>query len=294
MKRLLVSAVVVVMAVVALGMWASIARTQTKVLISTDGSDAAKWDKNLDGPIAAPGNHKVIFENDNIRVQSVTVPPNTEEPYHLHPYYSVLIVDSLPQNTVDRDIKGNALKEHVSMAVTKTFPLVTLQPPNALHSVKNNDPKRPEHLVRIESKHTIPQLVSFPATGPIESQGTLPISTDGSDPSKWNPKKASAIAAPGNHKIIFENDNLRVISVTVPAGSTEPLHDHPYYSFLFVDSDARVADHDATGKTLPSATPKVPFGFLQPPQALHAVQDLDNQKDMHLIRIEFKKGFKQL
>jgi len=90
-----------------------------------------------------------------------------------------------------------------------------------------------------------------------------------------------------------------VISVTIPAGTTEPYHDHPFYSLLMIDSDAHDVDHDATGKLaappqLASTRPTVPFAFLQPPQALHAVEDLDKNKDGHLIRIEFKKGFKQL
>ena len=278
--------------------FATLALAQSQAPISTDGSDPAKWDRNLDGPIAAPANHKILFENDNIRVQSVTIPPGTEEPYHLHPYYSVLVIDSLPAKAMDRDGKGNVIKEPVYLSRAKTFPFIGVQPPNSLHSVKNADPAQPVHLIRIEFKTGIPRLVSFPGMGPISSQGPLPISTNGSDPATWDPNKASAIAAPGNHKIIFENENLRVISVTIPRGTTEPQHDHPFISLLLIDSNADDIDHDLSGKI--EVTPQsrvrqmIPFAFLQPPQALHAVEDRSTDKDGHLIRIEFKKGFKQL
>ena len=282
----------------AAALFATFAWAQSHTIVSTDGSDPAKWDKNLDGPIAASRNHKIIFENENIRVQSVTVPPHSEEPYHLHPYASILVIDSAPAKIVDRDSKGNVITTPVLLEQAKTFPVIFVQPPQARHSIKNDDPTQAVHLIRIEDKKGIPHLLSFPGMGPIATQGRLPISTDGSDPATWDPKKASAIAAPENHKIVFENENLRVISVTIPAGTTEPYHDHPYYSLLVIDGAGRDVDHDATGKV--AVTPQsgasrtLPFAFLQPPQALHAVEDLDKQKDGHLIRIEFKKGFKQL
>jgi len=278
-------------------LFATFAWAQTHTIVSTDGSDPAAWDKNLDGPIAASGNHKIIFENDNIRVQSVTVPPHSEEPYHLHPYASILVIDSAPAKIVDRDSKGNVVTTPVVLEQAKTFPVIFVQPPQARHSIKNDDPTQSVHLIRIEGKKGIPHLLSFPRMGPIATQGPLPISTDGSDPATWDPKKASAIAAPGNHKIVFENENLRVISVTIPAGTTEPYHDHPYYSLLIIDGGGHDVDHDASGKvavTPQSGAPRtLPFAFLQPPQALHAVEDLDKKTDGHLIRIEFKKGFKQ-
>lgn len=274
---------------------ATVVRAQNQNPISTDGSDPGKWDRALDAPIKAPGNYKIVFENANVRVQSETVPPGTEEPIHLDPYYSVLVIDGAPAKIVDRDRNGNALKPVIA-AEAKTFPRIVLQPPQAPHSIKNEDTAA-MHLIRIECKKSVPQLLSFPGMASIDTQGPLPISTNGTDPKTWDPKLASAVAAPGNHKVVFENDTLRVISVTIPAGTTEPQHDHPFYSLLLIDSDAHDVDHDLTGKV--EVTPQmqarrnIPFAFLQPPQALHAVQDLDSAKDGHLIRVEFKKGLKQ-
>ena len=40
-------------------------------------------------------------------------------------------------------------------------------------------------------------------------------------------------AAPNSHKVIFENEFVRVLEVTVPArGTTEPMHHHRWPSFF--------------------------------------------------------------
>ena len=44
-----------------------------------------------DALIAAPGNHRVAFENDRVRVLEATVPPHTKEPAHTHVWPGVLI-----------------------------------------------------------------------------------------------------------------------------------------------------------------------------------------------------------
>jgi hypothetical protein len=40
-------------------------------------------------------------------------------------------------------------------------------------------------------------------------------------------------AAPQNHKLLFENDKVRVLEVTVQSGVREPLHAHRYPSVLY-------------------------------------------------------------
>ena len=42
------------------------------------------WPGNLDGVKAAPETHKVIFENEHVRVLEVTIPPHSKEPVHTH------------------------------------------------------------------------------------------------------------------------------------------------------------------------------------------------------------------
>ena len=51
------------------------------------------WDPALDAVIAAPANHKVVFENDRLRVLEVTLQPDEEEPTHHHCWPSVFVLD---------------------------------------------------------------------------------------------------------------------------------------------------------------------------------------------------------
>src|SRR5690606_35041475 len=59
-----------------------------------DQTDPSTWDPALDAVAAAPRHHKVLFENDNLRVLEVTLEPNDEEPVHHHRWPSVFVFDS--------------------------------------------------------------------------------------------------------------------------------------------------------------------------------------------------------
>lgn len=48
------------------------------------------WPDSLDAVKAAPNSHKVLFENDKIRILEVTVDPYGFEPMHTHRYPSVM------------------------------------------------------------------------------------------------------------------------------------------------------------------------------------------------------------
>lgn len=123
--------------------------------------------------------------------------------------------------------------------------------------------------------------------------GEMPISTDGSDPATWDPKLAATRSGAKNHKVIFENDDIRILSVTVKPGEKEKLHHHEWPSVLVIDSLTKLADFDKDGKEQKLPLPdkiEMPLVLKLPPQAAHSVKNLDT-KTFHLTRIEFKKGF---
>lgn len=122
----------------------------------------------------------------------------------------------------------------------------------------------------------------------------MTISMDGSDPATWDPALDAVVAAPENHKVLYEDDLIRVLSVTVPPGTTEKPHHHCYWSVFVIDRVVHARDFDGvTGKEIPLPLPdklEFPVTLKFPPQPLHYVQNADD-KPFHATRIEFKKGF---
>lgn len=51
--------------------------------------------------IAAPKHHKVLFENDTLRVLDVTLDPNDEEPVHHHRWPSIFVLDQIKPPVTD-------------------------------------------------------------------------------------------------------------------------------------------------------------------------------------------------
>lgn len=122
------------------------------------------------------------------------------------------------------------------------------------------------------------------------------ISSDGTDPRTWNPKLDAPVAAPDNHKILYEDDSVRVLLVTVRPGEKEKIHDHPWPSILVVLGERNVEDFDAKGNRLPAPAPlpenfEWPLVFRWPPGAAHSIHNLDTHKTFQAIRIEYKHGF---
>ena len=60
--------------------------------VNSSLADTAKWHwaDSLDAVKAAPNSHKVLFENDKIRILEVTVEPYGFEPMHTHRYPGVM------------------------------------------------------------------------------------------------------------------------------------------------------------------------------------------------------------
>jgi hypothetical protein len=48
------------------------------------------WPDSLDAVLAAPGQHKVVFENDKIRILEITGAPYVSEPMHTHRWPGIM------------------------------------------------------------------------------------------------------------------------------------------------------------------------------------------------------------
>ena len=107
----------------------------------------------------------------------------------------------------------------------------------------------------------------------------------------------AVVAAPKNHRIVLENDEVRVLQVDVAPGETEAIHEHRWPSVLHIQSAQPAIDISferrggkmvETGRRrLPAGSP--PAAIWVPRQGAHAVRNLGNDP-FRLLRVELKKG----
>jgi hypothetical protein len=67
------------------------------------------WEPALDAVIADPKHHKVLFENERLRVLEVTLEPKDEEPVHHHRWPSVFVFDQVQPPVHDFAPDGSQL-----------------------------------------------------------------------------------------------------------------------------------------------------------------------------------------
>ena len=127
-------------------------------LLRVGGSELARspagkpceWPDSLDAVAAAPNNHKVVIENDRVRVLDVTVAPGEMENLHAHCRSSVMY---LMYEGIYKDYgpNGELVAEAKEAAPAEQFPMTLWLDPQGPHRVHNLDPK-PVRLLRVELK----------------------------------------------------------------------------------------------------------------------------------------------
>ena len=121
----------------------------------------------------------------------------------------------------------------------------------------------------------------------------LDASQGQNQPADWSQDQDAVTAAPDNHDVLYEDDHIRVLSVTLRPGAPEPLHHHRYPSLFIIDRLAPLRDFDAAGNEVELPIPKafdMPLVLQMPPQDLHSVLNI-GESLFHGTRIEFKQGF---
>lgn len=107
----------------------------------------------LDAVAAAPGNHVVVLENDRVRVLQVTVRPGETEPVHVHPWPSVMHIQSAqPLTDILYEEKDGRLVEVRRLALPEGPPPPALWfEPEGPHAIHNRG-DAPFRALRIEMK----------------------------------------------------------------------------------------------------------------------------------------------
>jgi hypothetical protein len=104
----------------------------------------------------------------------------------------------------------------------------------------------------------------------------------------WTPQNDAVVAAPDNHKVVFENDEVRVLEVTVPPHTREPLHVHRYPAVIYLQSSPHMIEHLADGTSHDAGDR--PDGLVRylPIAQGHFLENVDS-KPLKAIRVELKK-----
>jgi hypothetical protein len=107
------------------------------------------WPPSMDALLAAPASHRLLLENDRVRVLDVVIEPGAREPEHTHRAQSVMIIDE-PARI--RYYAGGTLQFEVQAHLgSQSGPRVSWMEPEGPHSVENIDDRR-YHAIRIELK----------------------------------------------------------------------------------------------------------------------------------------------
>jgi ketosteroid isomerase-like protein len=115
------------------------------------------------------------------------------------------------------------------------------------------------------------------------------------NPTEWPLERDAVIAAPKNHKILLENDKVRVLEVTMAPGEKEALHHHRWPSVLYIQEADDFVDYDDDGnvifdsRQIPEPLP-MPYTMYKDPEAPHSVVNLSETKPIRLIRVEMKEA----
>jgi hypothetical protein len=111
---------------------------------------------------------------------------------------------------------------------------------------------------------------------------------------EWGDEKDAMIASPQNHRILFENQEIRILDVIINPGEREELHTHRWKSVFIVDALASMRYLGASGEVVFERTvPPVPITRTvvtwKEPEGLHAIENISLNQTIHGIRIELKR-----
>jgi quercetin dioxygenase-like cupin family protein len=111
----------------------------------------------------------------------------------------------------------------------------------------------------------------------------------------WPRELDALIAAPDSHRLLLENDRVRVLEVAIEPGAREPEHTHRWPSVMIVDRPARIRYYEHGIQTFESpagdAPPPGPKAIWMDAEGPHSVENVDSSP-YHALRIELREDGK--
>jgi len=115
--------------------------------------------------------------------------------------------------------------------------------------------------------------------------------SDSKQPTHWPWPDAldGVIAAPDSHRVLLENDRVRVLEIVIAPGVREPAHTHRRASVMSIDRPSRIRYYDETGDLAWESgdEDREPRVVWMEPEGLHAVENVDDVP-YHAVRVELK------
>jgi len=109
---------------------------------------------------------------------------------------------------------------------------------------------------------------------------------------KWPEALDALTAAPQHHKLLFENEQVRVLETFIPPGEITAVHTHQWPATLYIVSWSDFIRYDANGNVV--ADSRTPNTLREPgtaiwtaPLAPHALKNIGD-RDIHVIGVEIK------
>ena len=110
----------------------------------------------------------------------------------------------------------------------------------------------------------------------------------------WPDSLDALVAAPESHRLIFENDAVRVLETRIAPGTRTPVHTHRWPGILYALSFGHFLRRDDEGMVLVDSRDA---GSLPPPGAAvwsaalppHTLENVD-ATEIHVIGVELKQA----
>ena len=99
------------------------------------------------------------------------------------------------------------------------------------------------------------------------------------------------LAAPAHHRVLFENQVVRVIESVIPVGERTPLHTHRHHRVMYAVSGTSFARRDERGAVIEST--HLPDGTAERrvmwagPTELHTIENTGDE-DLVVIAVEVR------
>ena len=203
----------------------------------------------------------VLFENDYVRVQWHNVDVNESVPMHSHPPAVVLAFANSSVRFTFPDGSSRLAQAAEGRAYWNDA---------ASHAVLNTGAS-PVHNLMVELKEPFTEA----------TRGT------------WSSELLPLAAAPDQHRLLLDNDRVRVFEVVSRPGDVAPAHVHQWPSVFITVSPARLVFRDSAGTVVleqPGLTPGETLPRVQwfePSASPRSVQNADSV-ELRAYRVELK------